>query len=253
LSFPFVKTIEIDDFRIRIPERYNQPLIEPAMAYFDKDYNQFFKDLAKNNHKDWFHENKKRYEKSVKDPFKVFTQEIIDRVKALEPEVTQEPKDAVHRINRDIRFSKDKTPYKTKMSAIVSAKGRKSMDYPGLFFELGPEQVAVYGGAYMAEKDRLLELRETIAGDIKGFQKVINDKGFVAKYGSIHGDKNKRIDKHLMEAAAEEPLIMNKGFYYYAKFDPKIVTDPKLADVILEHYAAAKPVRDYLRKGLGYG
>jgi len=223
------------------------------MAYFDNDYNQFFKDLAKNNHRDWFHENKKRYEKSVKDPFKAFTQEMINRVKALEPDLEQEPKDAVHRINRDIRFSKDKTPYKTKMSAVVSVKGRKSADYPSLFFELGPENVAIYGGAYSVDKDQLLSIRETIAGDIKGFQKVINDKGFTSKYNGIHGEKNKRIDKQLMEAAEQEPLIMNKNFYYYAKFDPEMVTDPKLADVFMEHYAAAKPVRDYLRKGLGFG
>jgi uncharacterized protein (TIGR02453 family) len=222
------------------------------MAYFDKDYNQFFKDLAKNNHRDWFHESKKRYEKSVKDPFKAFTQEMINRIKALEPELEQESKNAIHRINRDIRFSDDKTPYKTRMSAIVSAKGKKSHDYPGLFFQLGPENVAIYGGAHSLDKNQLLNLREVIAGDIKGFQKVVNDKGFAAKYNGIQGDKNKRIDKHLRDAAEEEPLIMNKAFYYYAKFDPKIVTDPKLADVFMEHYAAAKPVRDYLRKGLGF-
>ena len=134
------------------------------MAYFDKDYNQFFKDLAANNHKDWFHENKKRYEKSVKEPFKAFVDEMIGRLKEVEPDLNLEPKDCIHRINRDIRFSKDKTPYKTRMSAHISAKGKKDYQYPSLFFEMGPESVGLYGGAYMVDKDRLEGLREHIAG-----------------------------------------------------------------------------------------
>ena len=81
------------------------------MTYFTKDFLDFFKELAANNHKDWFHANKKRYEASVKDPFKVFVQDMIDRAAAKDDRFAGEAKNAIFRINRDIRFSKDKSPY----------------------------------------------------------------------------------------------------------------------------------------------
>ena len=95
------------------------------MAYFTKDFIDFFKELAANNKKEWFDFNRKRYEKSVKQPFAEFVQEMIDRIRADDPKVDISTKDAIFRINRDVRFSKDKTPYKTHMAAIVSARGKK--------------------------------------------------------------------------------------------------------------------------------
>ena len=134
------------------------------MSFFTADYLDFFKELAANNHKDWFDANRKRYEKSVKDPFKAFVQEMIDRVRAEDSSVQIEPKDAIFRVNRDIRFSKDKTPYKTQMSAIVSPGGKKDKTTPGIYMELGPENLKIYGGAHMLDKEQLLAIRETIAG-----------------------------------------------------------------------------------------
>ena len=83
------------------------------MAWFTSDFNTFFKDLARNNNKEWFDANRKRYEASMKQPFESFTTEVIKRVAKHDKSVKIGPKEAIFRINRDIRFSKDKTPYKT--------------------------------------------------------------------------------------------------------------------------------------------
>ena len=101
------------------------------MAYFTKDFIDFFKELAANNKKEWFDSNRQRYEKSVKQPFAEFVQEMIDRIQPDGPAVYISTKDAIFRINRDIRFSNDKTPYKTYMAALVSAKGKKDKGTPG--------------------------------------------------------------------------------------------------------------------------
>lgn len=222
------------------------------MAYFDKDFNQFYKDLAANNNRDWFHENKKRYEKSVKEPFKAFVEDMIGRMKEDDPEIDMQSKDAIFRINRDIRFSKDKTPYKTMSSAMISRGGKKNKSYPGIYFEMGPGNVAIYGGCYMLDKEPLSNLRHAIANDLKGFQKALDHKPFKEKFDGLHGDVNKRIDKDLVEAAEKQPLIYNKGFYYYAKFDPSVVvTDENLAETFMNYYQASAPIRDFLTKGTG--
>lgn len=98
------------------------------MAHFTQDYLDFFKELAANNNKDWFHGNKKRYEASVKKPFEEFVQDIINRTSELDDRFAGEAKKAVFRIYRDVRFSKDKTPYKLNCSAIIAPGGKKRRD-----------------------------------------------------------------------------------------------------------------------------
>ena len=96
------------------------------MAYFTNEYFAFFKELAGNNNKDWFDANRKRYEEHVKDPFKHFLQDLINAIKVLDDRIDLTPNQAGFRINRDIRFSKDKTPYKLNRSAIISPGGTKN-------------------------------------------------------------------------------------------------------------------------------
>jgi uncharacterized protein (TIGR02453 family) len=102
------------------------------MSFFTADYLAFFKELAANNHKEWFDANRKRYETSVKEPFKAFTQHLIDELAKKEPAFKElKASDCIFRINRDIRFSKDKTPYKTQCSAVISPNGKKSSSIHG--------------------------------------------------------------------------------------------------------------------------
>ena len=216
------------------------------MAWFTPDFNSFLKDLAKNNNKEWFDANRKRYEQSVKEPFAAFVAEMIKRVNKLDPKVRIEPKEAIFRINRDIRFAKDKTPYKTSVSAIISPAGRKDHGIPGIYFELGPEKVAIYGGAYMPEKEALLAIREKIMGNGKKFKSLYEDKTFKNLFGKIQGEVNKVLSADFKEAAKKEPLIANKQFYWGADLPAKTVIDPKLADILITHYKAMRPLNEFL-------
>lgn len=221
------------------------------MKYFEADFLEFFKDLAGNNHKEWFDANRKRYERVVKDPFRAFVADMIDRIAADDPSVKIEPKDAIFRINRDIRFSKDKTPYKTNVSAIISRGGRKDKSTPGIYLELNPENVRIYGGAHMLDKDQLYSVRDYISGHLKEFNKVISAKEFVDKFGEIRGEQNKRIPNEFVEAGEQQPLVFNKQFYYFAKLPPELVLKDELADTLMEHYHASKPVKEYLTRAMG--
>ncbi len=221
------------------------------MAYFTEDFNQFFKDLAANNHKEWFDENRKRYHKSVKEPFEAFIADLIEAVKVYEPSLDMAPKDAIYRINRDIRFAKDKTPYKLNRSALVSKYGRKDSAHPALYIELGPERVYLVGGSYQPEKDQLNAIREAIMKDPDGFRNATSSADFKKYFGELKGEENKRLPNAEMTRAAEKfAVLYKKAFYYETHMEPEIVTDPKLIDKIMHRYKAGQKVHAFLEYAL---
>jgi uncharacterized protein (TIGR02453 family) len=220
------------------------------MSHFTNEFPAFFKSLTKNNSTDWFDKNRKTYETCVKKPFHAFVEEMIARIQKHDPSVKVKASDCIFRINKDIRFSKDKTPYNTHMSANISPQGRKSKEDPGIYFQLGADKIAVYGGAYMLEKDSLANVRKAIAKNPAGFDKLINAPAFKKKFGPIQGEKNKVLPPDLKAAAEKYPLVANKSFYFTAELSGKEITSPKLADLLMDYYAAAKPVNDYLAKAM---
>lgn len=217
--------------------------------FFQKDFLDFFIELAPNNHKDWFDANRKRYETSVKEPFKDFVTHVIGKLAAKNPAFKDlEAKDCIFRINRDIRFSKDKQPYKLMVSAVVAPEGKKSKAVNGVYFEFGPEHVRVYGGVYEIDKDDLLTVREGIAANPEKFKKAYNNPTFKKVFGEIRGEKNKIVPKELKEAAEKEPLILNKQWYFFTQFKPETVLSDKLDQIILDCYEAGRPVEAFFNE-----
>ena len=220
------------------------------MAYFTKDFLQFFNELQKNNTKDWFDANRKRYQTSVKEPFYKFTDILISKVNERDETVQITAKDAVMRINRDIRFSPDKTPYNTHYGAIISSAGRKDKSIPGFFLRFSPEYIGLFGGAHGIDKNQLLKIRRAIADDPGKFQKLINHKDFRHYFGDIQGEKHKRIPPEFKEAAIKEPLIANKQFYYVAKLPAETMLQDDLPDLMMEYWEIANPVREFLLEAM---
>lgn len=220
------------------------------MAWFTTDFNKFFKDLAKNNSKEWFDANRTRYEQSVKQPFEAFVAEAIARIAKHDKGVAIEPKEAIFRINKDIRFSRDKTPYKLEASAIISPAGRKDHSAPGIYFAFGPESTKFYGGCYMPDKAQLHRIREAIVRDGKGFRRAIGGKQFLALFHGVQGEANKVLPPDFKAHAAREPLIANKQFYVAAEKPARLVEDPKLMEAFMEHWMAMRPMNDWLKKAL---
>ncbi|MCH9822881.1 MAG: DUF2461 domain-containing protein [Bacteroidetes bacterium] len=223
------------------------------VEYFTKDYLEFFKELAANNHKNWFDENRKRYEKSVKQPFKQFVERLIAEVELLDPEQKGiEAKDCIFRINRDIRFSKDKTPYKLNNSAIVSPGGKKGKDVPGVYIELGPEKVRLFGGVHGLDKQNLEDFRYYLAANSTAFEKLIHQKDFLTTYGEILGAKAKRIPKDLKEAAEKQPLIYNKQWYFTTEYVPEVIFEPTFIKTLMGDVQKGFEVTKFIRKGIHY-
>ncbi len=219
------------------------------MTFFTKEFLSFFIELAPNNNKDWFDLNRKRYETHVKKTFNSFVQHIILELGKIDPKfLTLETKDCIFRINRDIRFAKDKSPYNMMVSAVVSPEGKKSKSIDGIYFELGPEHVRVYGGVYEAEKEDLHKIRIGISENLVEFQKLYKDEHFVSTFGSILGEKNKVLAKELKDLAVNEPLLYNKQWYFYAQFEPEILLEENFDQLILDCYKVARPIEHFFNR-----
>ena len=218
------------------------------MTYLTSEFFDFFKELAPNNNKDWFDLNRKRYHQHVKNPFDHLLQDVLDKIVEIDPGIAIESKDCIFRINRDIRFSKDKTPYKMNRSAVIRKGGKKNKGMPGLYFEVDCEKVRIYGGVFEPTKEQLQSIREEIAYESETFSSLVEDVQFTNTFGSIRGEKHVRIAKEFQSAAEQQPMIYNKQFYWFAEYAPKIALEDNFSDLIAAHFSIMKPLNDFFIK-----
>lgn len=216
-----------------------------------KEYIAFFKQLGANNTTEWFNKNKKKYEESVKKPFADLIQEVIVLMNKLDPEIKVQPKDCVFRINRDIRFSNDKSPYKNYMAACVSRTGRKDLTAPGIYFHLEANSLSIAGGSYDPPKEDLEKIRKAIAKDPKRVNKILQSKKFTDLYGELGGEKYKVLPAEYKALAETTPSLYNKSFHYEKTYKGEsFVTRPDLANFIVDHYKAAEGWNTFLAEAL---
>lgn len=204
----------------------------------------FFQELSKHNEKAWFHANKARFENDIKAPFTDFVQIMIMLIGQEGPPLAITPKEAMFRIYRDVRFSKDKTPYKTHVGAVIAPGGRKDPG-PGFYIQVGAEGMMVAGGCFQPGKAGLLNIRKEIARDPARIGELVNEPAFQEAFGALKGDRNKILPKEFKTVLAEQPLIANKQFYYTAELGIELLADERLPRHILGLYRIGKPLNDY--------
>lgn len=221
------------------------------MQYFTQEFLDFFKNLKENNNKEWFDLHRKTYEVHVKKTFEVFVQDFISEIQSSEPELLVKAKDCIFRINRDIRFSADKTPYKTNRSAFVSKLGRKSGDYPGFYFQFSNDKLWLGGGAYQLSKEGLYKVRQEIVYNHNAFEKLYSDNEFKNHFGEILGEKNKILPAEFSKEAENEAYLFNKSFYYMTEIDAKLLLKEDLMETCLKYYQISKPLNEFISTSLG--
>ena len=221
------------------------------MQYFTKDFYKFLKALSENNNREWFKSHKEDYEKHVKIPFEAFISDLILQAQSVDPDIHIMPKEAIFRIYRDVRFSRNKTPYKTNVSATISRYGRKNKTHPGIFLQLGIDGLMMASGVYSPKPQTRDTIREHIVSNLPEFKKILKTKSFKDHWGQLQGEKNKRIPEEFRETQKEEPLIANKAFYAMARIpDPKIFLSKDLNKVILKHFKAVRPLATFLKEAM---
>lgn len=213
---------------------------------------QFLSALQKNNNRDWFLANKKDYETAKKD-FVDYVQELITGISAFDKRIAGlEAKNCVFRINRDVRFSNNKSPYKNNMGANMSPGGKKS-PAAGYYFHIEPGGKSfVAGGMWQPEPDKLKAVREDILYDPDEFRKIIGSKDFKKHYSSLSDeDKLKTAPKGFDKGHADIELVKYKSYIAVKELSDKEVLDKNLVKNTLDAFKALKPLNDFLNKSAG--
>jgi len=218
------------------------------MSYFTQEFLDFYIELSRNNNKEWFHANKKRYEAHVKEPFLQLLGDLIQDIQQYDSSIKVTPKECIYRVNRDIRFSQDKSPYKLHVSGTISAAGKSDKGAPGFHLEFSPEIAGIYGGCYCMSKEQIYNLRKFISTSGNTVNKLISNEEFLNAFGEIQGEENKIIPKEFKAAFEQNPLIAKKQFYYTNKQDISFIMRDSLREDIMNYYLASKPVHDFLVK-----
>lgn len=221
-------------------------------VYFSADFFRFLKDLKANNNRDWFQANKERYEKSVRDPFLEFLTDLGPQLKKIAPHYVVDARPvggSMMRIYRDIRFSKDKSPYKTNIAAHFGhVKGKEQA--PAFYLHLQPGECGIGGGLWQPEPPALKKVRDAIVAEPKKWQKVTSEKELRSACGFV-GESLKRPPPGY---DAAHPLIEDlkrKDFAMNHPLSEKEVTSAAFMDTAVEALRATKPFLAFLADAVG--
>lgn len=214
---------------------------------------QFLKQLAKNNNKEWFDANRKKYE-AAKEDFTASLQTILSGFSTIDITlVSLAPKDCLFRINRDIRFSKDKSPYKTNFGAYINAGGKKS-NTGGYYLHLQPGNSFAGGGIYQPDADMLKKVRQEIDYNFDEFKSIITTKKFKAVYTKgISSDSEwslSRPPKGYDETNPAIEFIKLKSVVATAPLSDELLTDKKFEATVIKAFEALHPLITFLNRAV---
>jgi uncharacterized protein (TIGR02453 family) len=208
----------------------------------------FLNKLAKNNNKDWFDKNRLLYEAAKKDVAQ-FTNELIKEIALFDPTVAYlTAKDCTFRINRDVRFSKNKEPYKNNMGTYISAGGKKSM-LAGYYVHIQPNGASfVAGGMYMPDATLLNNIRQEIDYNTEEFKGIINNKSFKKTFGVLQGEKLKTAPKGYEKDHPEIELLKHKSYIVTKPFTDEELLNKNLVKNIATTFKELYPLNQFLNR-----
>jgi uncharacterized protein (TIGR02453 family) len=208
----------------------------------------FFRGLARNNNRDWFQPRKEIFEAKVKTPMLELVEALNGDLGKFAPDYIADPKKAVYRIYRDIRFSADKTPYKTHIAAVFPRRGGDRGSAPGLFFSVGAKEIGIAGGVYEPSPEQMLAIRTWMAENHAAFRKIA--RGPEKLMGKLHGESLQRAPKGFATDHPAVDLLKMKRWLFYSTLDPKLATSPKLQAELTKRFKVMTPVLEELNKPL---
>lgn len=210
---------------------------------------QFLQDLSENNNREWFQKNKKRYDES-KEKILFLTEVLINELRKFDSEIPAlDPKDCMFRIFRDVRFSNDKSPYKTNFGSFIAKGGRKSIN-AGYYFHIEPNGSFVGGGIYMPANEPLKAVREYIAENGEEFSSIINDANFKKFYPEMLDDKLKTSPKGFSSDHEFIELLRYKSFAFSNKVDKSQILADNYIEYLVESFKTLHPVNQFLNDAL---
>ncbi len=210
----------------------------------------FLEQLKNNNNRDWFQQHKIQYEAAK--------HEVLDFVGFVIPEIARfdesvklvEPKDCLFRIFRDVRFSKDKAPYKVNMGAWITPRGRKSSG-PGYYIHLQPGESFLSVGVYMPEPDQLKKIRQEIYYNADEFKSILKDRKIIRfTKGLDDFDKAKQPPRDFPKDFADIELLKHRHYILSAILNDETILSDGLFEYVTGVFRAFSPLNEFLRRAL---
>ena len=213
---------------------------------------KFLKDLQKNNNKPWFEKNRTVYENAKAD-FAQFIQNIIDKHGKKDESIKQlKAKDCMFRINRDVRFSKDKSPYKNNFGASINRGGKKSV-YAGYYFHCQPGEAFAGGGLWVPMPADLKKVRQEVDYCFDEFKKITGSKKFKTVYGDLIKDAETSLVKVPQGFEKDNPAadyIKLKSFIAMKRITDKEITSKELTRITIEAFETLQPLLAFINRSL---
>ncbi|HNR18637.1 MAG TPA: DUF2461 domain-containing protein [Bacteroidia bacterium] len=210
----------------------------------------FIKDIKKNNNRDWFEKNKLRYE-NAKTDFESFVAGILNQFVKINPKLKGlEARKCTFRIYRDVRFSKNKDPYKTNMGASINEGGKK-MEMAGVYVHIEPGGNSfIAGGRYMPMPPELKAIRQEIQYNTKAFKKIISEKNFKKYFGGLEEIKLKTNPKGFDKDFADIELLKYTSYIATRKLDDKTIASKNFVKELTASYKAMMPLIKFLNEAV---
>lgn len=209
----------------------------------------FLKELKKNNNKEWFHANRKSYDET-RTEFTGFIEKLVSGIGTFDPDLGPvNPKSTLFRINRDIRFSKDKSPYKTNFGSYIIKGGRKTGN-AGYYFHLEPGGTFLAGGIYHPEADILKKVRREIYENPEEFREIILKRDFYAYFGELYEDRLKTAPRGFPKDFEHMDLLQYKSYIVSRGIDERLVTGGGLLEETLKAFRLSHPLIRFINYAL---
>ncbi|SRR5579871_649577 len=210
---------------------------------FPKEGLEFLRSLKRNNRRPWFQKRKEDYERFVKAPMIEFVMALAND---LPDEYVADPAKSVFRIYRDVRFSKNKAPYKTHAAAHFPPRGKGRGLGAGLYFHIAPTEVWIGGGLYMPTPQEALAVRTKIAEHPRAFESIVASPEFRKRFGKLEGEKLKRVPRGFPADHPAAEWLKHKQWIAGAELKPEAALSPKFYETLLAHFNAALPLLRFL-------
>jgi len=210
---------------------------------------QFLQELSENNNREWFQNNKKRYDES-REKVLFLTEVLINEIRKFDSDIPSlEPKDCMFRIFRDVRFSNDKSPYKTNFGSFIAKGGRKSI-YAGYYFHIEPDGSFIGGGIYMPAAEPLKAIREYIDENGEEFSGLINNAKFKKVYPEMMDDKLKTAPKGFSPDHEFIDLLRYKSFAFSSRISQSEILADTYIEQLVHSFKILQPVNRFLNEAL---
>ena len=213
---------------------------------------KFLKELPKNNNKPWFESHRKEYE-AARDDFEVFVQVLIDKIGKKDETIRGlKAKECIFRINRDVRFSKDKSPYKNNFGAYINKGGKKSI-YAGYYFHCQPGQSFTGGGLWQPQAPETKKLRQEIDYSWDEFKKIVGSKKFKSVYGDLSRNEESSLSTMPKGYEKDNPAanyLKLRSWIALRNLKDADLTSKDLQKIIIEAFETLHPMLHFINQAL---